>query len=180
MSEVTGVIEQITFKEGSGKRGKWKQCSICVNDEWFGAFVNNDNEDTIDSLGKGDEVLVTYEQNGKFKNFSNVEVRGKSEVPAPQKAAGATGGEAAINFNQYRMSHGSGRNAAVDLVAAALAHDAQFSLDDKENRIIALPKAQNKRLDALVALINTLGDKFTEANWNAVPGGEVAEGDYEE
>jgi len=179
--EVTGVIENVSFKEGTGKFGPWTKASVCINGEWYGAFKNDKNEAMIDRLAKGDEVIVTYEKKGEYNNFTAIEVISKAAVPAPQAASGASGGEKAVNYNQYRQSQAGGRNGAVALVAAALAHDSQFTFEDKENRILSLPKAQNKRLDALVALVETIGHKFAEQNWTAVPDDVVEEEEgYEE
>lgn len=187
MEQVSGSIENMAFKEGDGKYGKWEKVSIQVQGEWYGAFKKPENSAALDSLAKGDEVEVFYEldKTGKFRNLVDVKTVSKSAVPPAQAAAQssasvATATAVGVNHSQYRMSHAGGRNAAVGLITAALAHDSAFDLSDKDNRILSLPKAQNKRLDVLTALVETLGNKFASQNWLAEPVVEDEDNGYEE
>ena len=196
MAEVTGTIKNISFKEGSGLYGLWEKVGFQIDEEWYSAFKKNENKTMLEAVAKGDEVTIMYtESSGKdkqgnaiiYKNIVDVTVLSKSAVPpaqAAQTASQPSGAPVTVNYSQYRMSHAGGRNAAVGLIAAALAHDAQFSFLENgkphPDRIVHLPKAQNKRLDALVALVGTIGVKLGEDNWHAEPLSEDDSNDYEE
>jgi hypothetical protein len=62
---ITGIIDTVSKKTGTGKKGAWTKFGIKIGEDWFGTF-----DKTIGELAescKGFEATITWKQDGDFK-----------------------------------------------------------------------------------------------------------------
>jgi hypothetical protein len=73
---VSGVIETVSQKSGTGKKGAWTKYGIKIGNEWFGTFDHKLGEKATGLQGK--EVTLTWEQDGQFKTATGIVPAGEN------------------------------------------------------------------------------------------------------
>lgn len=83
MSEsISGVVEKIY----DDKTDRYSKRTFVVNGGRYGGFINKGNEKEVMGIREGDSVVIEFTRNGKFCNFTDVQlVKGGTtkEVAAP-------------------------------------------------------------------------------------------------
>jgi hypothetical protein len=65
-----GVLEKISVKTGTGKKGPWTKYGLLVAGEWFGTFDADFGEAAKELEGKA--VCLTWKQEGEFKTATGL------------------------------------------------------------------------------------------------------------
>jgi hypothetical protein len=68
--QVRGVVEKVTVKTGTGKKGPWTKHGVLVNGEWFGTFDTTIGEDA--NILSGREVVITWKPDGDYKTLLSI------------------------------------------------------------------------------------------------------------
>lgn len=150
MSTVTGVVQAMS----SRKLQRGSVYSIKVNEQWYGGMFDHPGVD------KGDTVTFTAEQSGQYMNVAKGSLKKVEGTPTPAAtppSQGAPASAGGTNWEQkdMRITFLASRKDAIELLAVALQHGA-----------VTLPKAENKRLAALEAIVDELSAGFFEKAWN--------------
>ena len=158
-----GKVLAISIKEVETKRGKSKVYDFKVGDNWYKAGF------TDPQLNKGDNIEFEYTET-KYGN--EIDVASITEVKEEKKAktpvAASTPVKAVGNKNDYweeravkdddrqvLITFQASRNAAIAIVTSAL-----------QANTVALPKVQNKQLDAVLSLVNEITVRYFKESSN--------------
>lgn len=166
MSKLTGVISAVKDRTGTSRSGKaWKVINIKLGDDWFGAYT--DRVPAGESVQEGDTVAIEWESNGKFKNFTALDIISKGSTTT--SADGVTKSTSQAD-REWHISLGAGFNQAVRVVDSML-----------RNEVLTLPSAKAKKYDAYMEYVKQVATELAEFNFfSTVPdpdeGGEEGEG----
>jgi len=154
MSTIKGIVEHISEKSGGSGKRKWTMRSYCINNQWFGGFL--DKDDMPPPVREGDEVEINFVENGQYNNWksgADVQVvRAGETVPAPvdkNAPKGTTTDVAPISLKDVRSAYGGMAKVAAALLQIAYSKD-----------------LKGKQLDALFAAHSRLTEDLTLAGFN--------------
>lgn len=160
MAEIRGVVTGVQEPVNGGSGNKtWTRRSIAIDSKWYGGFANEETEPAIFEVNEGDVVVADVITNGKYDNFTRLEVAKKAQQP--KKVQNSTTAEVKDNYH-VRMAWAGARNAAIETVTLLLQQGA-ITLKDSNGK--AVNKATKKQ--AIDALIETYTHKYLEENWYA-------------
>ena len=147
-----GTVERVT------SRGKAFNAKI--SGEWYGLGFDKPECD------EGDEVSfdVVMSKDGRFKNAQNVTIVKKGAGASAARTASAPSGGYRNDNVQRAIQRQASRNAAIAVVAAALQANA-----------VKLPAAANRQLDAILAYVDEIADRYDEDTQAAITGDKKAE-----
>jgi hypothetical protein len=77
MEQITGVLQKVSVKHGTSKKGPWTLYGLKVCDGWINSFSNRVG--TIAQANEGQEVTVWYVQDDKGRTAHDIEP--SAEVP---------------------------------------------------------------------------------------------------
>ncbi len=80
---VTGKIQMVSLKEGTGARGAWSRFGIKVNDEWYSTF--NKHLGMFAQRNKGVEVQIQYAEGKMGKDCVDIIFQGASVLDAAEE-----------------------------------------------------------------------------------------------
>lgn len=66
--KITGPVDEISEKSGTGAKGPWTKYGIKVNGEWLSTFSATDADKAQEAKQLGKEITITYKQDGKYRN----------------------------------------------------------------------------------------------------------------
>lgn len=157
MSEVIGVIQAL--KRDSNVKTKFgvkEKVSVKVNDEWYSSFLNKELEESLIPVAQNDQVRVTYEVSGKYKNLTEIEVVKKAE-PAEVSPVTANVKEAVpttfvpFNDKDFRITFLASRKDAIEFVKLLVSTGA-----------LTLGKVKAKEADILEQAVNEYALRFAK------------------
>jgi hypothetical protein len=73
-----GVVEKVTTKTGTGKRGDWTKYGVMIGQEWYGTFDEKMGK-TAEAL-QGSLASFTFTDDGKYKTLTSIAA---AEASAP-------------------------------------------------------------------------------------------------
>lgn len=171
-NQTQGVITKVSVTQSpAGAARKWTKKSFLVNDEWYGGFVNADNKASLDAVGEGDAVEISYETKGDYKNLVGIKLIAKHESENTNKSykelVTSSGGlvQGSSNMKPYnpadkdfRITYLASRRDAIEFVKAAY-----------QMGTITFGKKKADEMDIFEDLVHTYAMKFAMKSWEIVP-----------
>ncbi len=82
--QVVGVIEEVSEKTGQHDDGhQWVRHGVKIGGEWYGTFSETLGQIALEASGTGEEVVLIWEQRGKYKNLVDLIREGEQAAPPP-------------------------------------------------------------------------------------------------
>lgn len=79
--EVRGVVEKVTVKQGTGKKGPWTKYGVQLGGEWYGTFDTTMGEDA--NALSGAEVVITWKPDGEYRTLLSIRSADMLDNAAP-------------------------------------------------------------------------------------------------
>lgn len=150
MSIIEGVVEKVSEqKSPMGSKRKWTRRGLLIDGAWFNVFVNQENQDVMDSITQGCAVKLETKQDGEYTNVVKIEVMTPSQAKASPEAAKSV---ASYADKDYRITYLASRRDALEFVTKLLPLD-----------LLPLPTKKSDKVDAIVGYIEYYADKFAAA-----------------
>ena len=147
MSIIEGVVEKVSEQKSPvGSNRKWTKKGLLINDAWFNVFVNQDNQDLMDSIAQGSVVKLETKQDGAYTNVVKVELMSQAQAKASPEAVKSASSYA---DKDYRITYLASRRDALEFVTKLLPLD-----------LLPLPAKKSDKVDAIVGYIEYYADKF--------------------
>jgi phage recombination protein Bet len=149
-----GVVGNVTFKEGKGKKGPWTKYTVQIDDKGYATFDKGIAEQA--KALKGKRASYKTEKTGDFENLVSIEAFIDPAPSKPQDAPTATQGPSAMDADQFTAQILSmGLQVGMDEKKVLSVLDAEFSVKalkdvpaDKQSQIIDYFQAAIDEIEA--------------------------------